>query len=172
MKFLDSICVTYLHDHGEGGQKLRLFKEGTEGWHYSEVDIIILDNDKRVADMIEIMDGPITPKSIGGIVGTTALCHVCVDAKGNVYRFYSPRLFVVLNSKELDREGSVKRMQMDAIQNALSDEQTSLVRLGQFKSIRVCTDAEFEKSFGSEGREALSKKKASRVSSNDDIGYA
>lgn len=171
-RFLDSIGVTYLHDHGKGGQKLRLFKEGTKAWHYSEIDIIILDDDKRVVDMIEIMDGPTTPKTVIGIVGATTLCDVCIDRKGQPFRFNSPRLFVVLSSEELDKKGSVKSKQMEAINQALSDEHTSPVRLGQLRGVRICTDAEFEKVFGSKRREGLSSKKGPGSSSNDDIGYA
>lgn len=173
MRVLDSDGVTYLHDHGKGGQKLRLFKKGTEGWHYSEIDIVILEDEKRVVDMIEIMDGPTTPKTVIGIVGTTALCEVCIDAKGKRYPFKSPRLLIILNSKELEKEGSVKQEQMAAIQNALSDELTSPVRLGKLRSIHIRTDAGLEEAVGSEGECTATEKRDSRsIFLRNDIAYA
>lgn len=88
----------------------------------------------------------------------TALCDVFINRKRRPYEFASPRLFVVLNSEELGKKDSVKKKQMEAINQELSDEQTSLVRPGQLNSIRICTDTEFEGSFGlKEGRYYLAK---------------
>jgi hypothetical protein len=52
---------------------------------------------------------------------------------------------------------------MAAIQNALSDELTSPVRLGKLRSIHIRTDAGLEEAVGSEGECTATKKRDSRT---------
>jgi len=147
-EFFETLGLKYLHDHGEMGSPLALFiDEGGRKAHFSDADILVLDESSAVTQIIEIQDGGLTPKSILGIAGATALCNIFIDSEGRNHRFHSPILWIVLNSKRLEAEGSRKKDQMATVSRELANSRKPLVRLGELRGIRLSSDATFETDF-------------------------
>jgi len=147
-EFLETVGLRYLHDHGETGAPLSLFvDQAGRKAHLSDADVLVLDESARVTHIIEIQDGGLSPKTVLGIAGATALCNTFVDVEGKNHEFRRPTLWIVLNSKRLEVEGSRKKDQMATIQTELADGRKPLVRLGTLGSIRLSSDTTFETDF-------------------------
>jgi hypothetical protein len=148
MTFLQSKNLKFLHDHGEGGRPLRLFKTDDSGKvHLSDADILVFGDDVTIVHIVEVMGGNTTPKSMVGIAGATALCNAFVDSDGNRHSLRKPMLWIVLDSKKVRDKGPRKHDRMESILRELQRFDKPLVRLDNLAGVRICYDDTFEREY-------------------------
>jgi hypothetical protein len=131
----------YKHHTGHSGQKWGLFsdRESAET-HFSNPNILVLDENNKIISIIEIQDNGVRPKDIIGIIGATSICNKYIDKSGE-YQFNNPSLYIVIKDETLYKEGSKKRQQMDLIKKKLS------IDLKEISKYKICSESEFKDVF-------------------------
>ena len=125
---------------GHGGyQKLSLFSNRKSNeTHFSDADILVLDENNKIISIIEIKDEDVRPKEIIGIIGSTSICNKFIDKNNVEYQFNNPSLYIVIKDEILNKRGSKKRLQMDLIKEKLS------IDLKAISKYKICSESEFE----------------------------
>jgi len=148
MAILRSNNLRFLHDHGEGGRPLRLFKtDNMERTHLSDADILIFDDTGGVVQIIEVMGGNVTPKYMVGIAGATTLCDAFIDSDNVRHELRKPTVWIVLDHKRIRDKGPKKHKRMEVILRELQRRDSPLVRLDNTAGIKICYDDTFEEEF-------------------------
>ena len=127
---------------GHSGQKLGLYSDRKSyETHFSDTDILVLDENNKIISIIEIKAGnDVRPKDIIGIIGATSICNKFIDKSGE-YQFNNPSLYIVIKDETLYKEGSKKRPQMDLIKEKLS------IDLKEISKYKICSESEFKEVF-------------------------
>ena len=132
----------YKYISGHTGQNLRLFSDRkSDGTHFSDADILVLDKNNKIISIIEIKDKDVEPKKIIGIIGATSICNKFIDKSGGEYPFNNPSLYIVIKDETLNKKGSKKRPQMDLIEEKLS------IDLKAISKYKICSESEFKDVF-------------------------
>jgi hypothetical protein len=139
IKFLKHNKYKCFSGHIDSDQDLGLFKDkkGADT-HFSDADILILNNDDKIISIIEIKDEDIQPKQIIGIIGATSICNKFIDKNGNEFKFDHPSLYIVIRDELLNKPGSKKKQQMRLIKENLS------IQLGAISIYEICSENEIE----------------------------
>ena len=136
---IDERGYKYLSGHSD--QNLGLFSDRkSHETHFSDADILVLDENNKIVSIIEIKDEDVRPKEIIGIIGSTSICNKFIDKSGE-YQFNNPSLYIVIKDETLNKIGSKKRPQMDLIKERLS------IDLKGISKYKICSESEFEEVF-------------------------
>jgi hypothetical protein len=131
----------YEYRSGHSGQKWGLFSDRkSDETHFSNPNILVLDENNKIISIIEIKDEGVRPKDIIGIIGATSICNKFIDESGE-YPFNNPSLYIVIKDETLNKVDSKKRPQMDLIEEKLS------IDLKAISKYKICSEREFKEVF-------------------------
>jgi len=140
LNIIDERGYKYLSGHSD--QNLGLFSDRKSNeTHFSDADILVLDENNKVISIVEIKDKDVQPKEIIGIIGSTSICNKFIDKNNVEYQFNNPSLYIVIKEEILNKIGSKKQPQMDLIKERLS------IDLKGISKYKICSEGEFEEVF-------------------------